>query len=67
MTGLLELYVKTIWTLEENSYGQKNSIHEQMMKRTNEGKQNKSSKNDYILLKVKWTDRIRKQKNQKVS
>ena len=63
MTGLLELYVETIRTLEENSYRQRNNIYEQIMKRINEERQNTLLQNNYISLKVEWTSRIRKQRN----
>ena len=38
MTGLLELYVKTIRTFEGNPYRQGHSIYEQIIKRTNKEK-----------------------------
>ena len=43
MTGLLDLYVKVIRTLEKNPHEQRNGIHEQMMKRTNKRRQDTPS------------------------
>ena len=64
MTGLLKLYVKAIRTLEENSYRQRNSIYEQIMKRIN--KENTSLQDNHLLLEVEWTDKTCKQRNQEI-
>ena len=53
MTGLLGLRLKAIRNSQRNSYRQRNSIHEQIMKESNKKRQDKSLKNDNVLLQIK--------------
>ena len=53
MTRLLRLYIKVLRTLKENSYEQKNSIYEQIIKRLNEKRQDTLLQDDNILLQIK--------------
>ena len=49
MTKLLRLHIKAVRTIKKNPYRQKNSVHEQVIKKLNRKRQNTLPKNNNII------------------